>query len=90
MVRLTCDPDNTEGQYAIIVRSDMKGHGLGYLLMGEIIAYGRCARPRAYYRPGAARKQRAMLAMCRELGFDCAPSPDDPGVIDVRLAFDRS
>ena len=88
VVRLTCDPDNTEGQYAIIVRSDVKGHGLGYLLMGEIIAYGR-ARGLARITGQVLRENRAMLAMCRELGFACAPSPEDPGVVDVRLDLDR-
>ena len=41
VVRLICDPDNTKGEFAIIVRSDQKGHGLGYGLMQEMLAWAR-------------------------------------------------
>ena len=41
VVRLICDPDNTQGEFAIIVRSDQKGHGLGYCLMQEMLAWAR-------------------------------------------------
>ena len=41
VVRLICDPDNTQGEFAIIVRSDLKGHGLGYSLMQEMLTWAR-------------------------------------------------
>ena len=41
VVRLICDPNNAKGEFAIIVRSDLKGHGLGYCLMGEMLAWAR-------------------------------------------------
>jgi hypothetical protein len=31
----------------------------------------------------------AMLAMCRQLGFDIAPDPRDPDIYLVRLAIER-
>ena len=47
VVRLSGDPDRIEAEYAIIVRSDLKHHGLGRRLMREILAY---ARSRGYAR----------------------------------------
>ena len=39
VVRAVADPDNVEAEFAIIVRSDMKGQGLGHLLLGKMIGY---------------------------------------------------
>ena len=41
VVRLICDPNNTQGEFAIIVRTDFKGQGLGYALMQEMLAWGQ-------------------------------------------------
>ena len=41
MVRVVADPDYTRGEYAILLRSDLKGHGLGWRLMQHLIAYAR-------------------------------------------------
>ena len=35
------DPDNAKAEFAIIVRTDMKSHGLGRILMERLIAYAR-------------------------------------------------
>ncbi len=83
-VRLTCDPDNEEGEYAVMVRSDLKGRGLGYTLMRAIIGYGRDRGTGAIVGDVLA-ENRAMLTMCRELGFHIAHSPEDPQVRRVRL-----
>jgi acetyltransferase len=40
-VRATADPDNIEAEFAIVVRSDLKGHGLGHLLLDKMIRYLR-------------------------------------------------
>ena len=39
MVRAVIDPDNVDAEFAIIVRSDMKGRGLGHLLMRKMIGF---------------------------------------------------
>jgi acetyltransferase len=39
VVRAVADPDNVEAEFAIIVRSDLKGQGLGHLLLRKMIAY---------------------------------------------------
>ena len=39
VVRAVADPDNVEAEFAVIVRSDLKGRGLGDLLMAKILRY---------------------------------------------------
>ena len=39
VVRAVADPDNIEAEFGIIVRSDLKGRGLGRLLMNKIVDY---------------------------------------------------
>ena len=39
VVRAVIDPDNVEAEFAIIVRSDIKGRGLGHLLMRKMIGF---------------------------------------------------
>ena len=41
VVRAVADPDNREAEFAVIVRSDLKGRGLGDLLMGKLVRYLR-------------------------------------------------
>ena len=41
VVRATADPDNIEAEFAIVVRSDLKGRGLGHLLLDKMIRYLR-------------------------------------------------
>jgi acetyltransferase len=39
VMRAVTDPDNVEAEFAILVRSDLKGHGLGGLLMRKMVDY---------------------------------------------------
>jgi acetyltransferase len=39
VARAAVDPDNLEAEFAIVVRSDLQGRGLGRLLMDKLIAY---------------------------------------------------
>ena len=41
VVRAYADPDNIEAEFAILVRSDWKGHGLGTVLLSKLIRYCR-------------------------------------------------
>jgi RimJ/RimL family protein N-acetyltransferase len=74
------------GEYAVIVRSDLKSHGLGWHLMQTLIAYARkrklqCIQGRVLH------DNATMLNMCEELGFEIHTNPDEPYVCDVRLAL---
>jgi acetyltransferase len=41
VARAVTDPDNVDAEFAVIVRSDLKGRGLGHLLMSTLIAFVR-------------------------------------------------
>jgi acetyltransferase len=66
------------------VRSDVKGRGLGYLLMQMIIEYTR-SEGLKIIEGQVLSENVTMLAMCRELGFEIAIDPQDPDICVVRL-----
>ncbi|MFL6675233.1 MAG: GNAT family N-acetyltransferase [Massilia sp.] len=41
VARAVADPDHAKAEFAVIVRSDLKGQGLGTLLMNALVAYCR-------------------------------------------------
>ena len=82
--RLILDPDCERAEYAVMVRSDLKGRGLGWLLMKKLIAYARSEGIPELY--GHVLKENvSMLQMAGELGFRTEPEPDDISVVLVRL-----
>ncbi|HEX5958182.1 MAG TPA: GNAT family N-acetyltransferase, partial [Hyphomicrobiaceae bacterium] len=82
--RFIADPDYTRGEYAIQVRSDLKGLGLGWMLMQHLINYARAEGLEELY--GCVLVDNGtMLKMCRELGFAIEPAPEDVGVRRVVL-----
>jgi acetyltransferase len=84
VVRLHCDPDHRTGEYAILVRSDCKGIGLGWALMELIIEYAR-KEGLSRIHGQVLRDNASMLGMCRELGFEVVEDRDDPGLVAVSL-----
>jgi acetyltransferase len=84
VARVIVDPDHTAGEYAILVRSDLKGKGLGWLLMKHLIDYARADRiPQLH---GLVLSDNTtMLDMCRELGFEVETDASDQGVRRVVL-----
>jgi len=68
LVRLRDELDEETSEFAILVRSRLKGHGLGWLLMQRIIAYGREKNLRRIY-GDVLIENATMLQMCAELGF---------------------
>jgi len=81
VVRLHLDPDGQGGEYAVIVRSSMKGHGLGWLLMRRMIDYARAIGLRRIHGQVLA-ENTVMLRMCRELGFHVT---NDVSSRDIRV-----
>lgn len=86
-VRLSCDADLMVGEYAILIRSDIKGRGLGYTLMHRIIDYGR-ERKVGKIIGTILRENEPMLTMARDLGFHLEVSKDDTGVMEAELSFE--
>jgi acetyltransferase len=86
VARLHDKADATSGEYAILIRSDLKSHGLGWQLMQLIIAYAR-AKGMGVIEGQVLHENEPMLHMCRELGFEIGEDPDAPYVCNVRLAL---
>ncbi|HML14345.1 MAG TPA: bifunctional acetate--CoA ligase family protein/GNAT family N-acetyltransferase [Xanthobacteraceae bacterium] len=83
-VRLHADANFDRGEYAILVRSDLKGHGLGWTLMQIIIEYARWLGLKSI-EGQVLRENTTMLQMCRELGFSVTSDPDDRDLCIVTL-----
>jgi acetyltransferase len=68
LVRLKDELDEKTAEFAILVRSRLKGHGLGWQLMRRVIDYAKEKGLRRVY--GDVLVENAtMLQMCAELGF---------------------
>ena len=75
-----------DGEYAILVRSRLKGLGLGWLLMTRLIEYARMIGLRQIH--GLVFAENAvMLKMCREFGFKIADDAEERAVKRVTLAL---
>ncbi|WP_029062167.1 GNAT family N-acetyltransferase [Labrenzia sp. DG1229] len=85
VVRLHADPDHQTGEYAVMVRSDLKGVGLGWALMKLIIRYAK-ADGIETVKGEVLKENTSMISMCQALGFTVGTSPDDPGIALVTLA----
>ena len=83
VVRTVSDPDNTVAEFAIIVRSDMKGQGLGHVLTDKIIRYCR-ARGVAEIVGQVLRDNYPMLKLARAAGFHTSVLPGE-GLVEIRL-----
>jgi len=68
LVRLKDELDEKTAEFAILVRSRLKGHGLGWLLMQRVIDYAKEKGMRRVYGDVLAQNT-TMLQMCGELGF---------------------
>ena len=88
VVRLHANANYDAGEFAILVRSDLKGHGLGWLLIHMIIEYAR-SEGIGTIEGQILRENTSMLAMCRDLGFEIMADPNDPGICIAKLALAR-
>jgi acetyltransferase len=83
-VRLHSDSRYETAEYAILLRSDLKGKGLGWALMQLLIDYAGSEGLKSL--SGVVlRENTTMLAMCRELKFDVKSDPRDTSVVIVTL-----
>jgi acetyltransferase len=76
VVRVVCDPDNISAEFAISVRSDLKGKGLGQLLMNRVIRY--CRERGIHEIVGETLSYNtALLALVKPLGFQAQRALDN-------------
>ena len=88
VVRLHDDPDGNNAEFAILVRSHLKGHGLGWLMMKHMIAAAKEKGLKTVHGQVLA-ENHTMLLMCRELGFRVTDDPDERDVKRVTLPLDK-
>lgn len=84
VARYALAPDLKTAEYGVLVRSDLKGRGLGWVLMRHLIDVAR-ARGLSALTGFVLAENGAMLRMCDELGFTRQPHTSDLGVVEVRL-----
>jgi len=84
VVRIHANSEHRSGEYAILVRSDLKGHGLGWMLMELMIEYARAEGLESVHGE-VLQENKTMLQMCRQLGFQITPDADDPAIVIVTL-----
>jgi acetyltransferase len=83
VARAVSDPDNVTAEMAIIVRSDVKGHGLGRILLGKLLTYCRSRGTREVVGEVLIDNHR-MIALARAFCFQILPS-EAPGTFKLRL-----
>jgi N-acetylglutamate synthase-like GNAT family acetyltransferase len=88
VVRLHDDASGDSGEFAILLRSRLKGHGLGWLLMKHMIANAK-AKGLKIVRGQVLNENATMLQMCGELGFHIADDPLERGVKEVALPLEE-
>jgi RimJ/RimL family protein N-acetyltransferase len=84
VARLHRLPHVNTAEFAILVRSDLKGHGLGWILMNLLIEYGQRLRLSAI-EGDVLPDNEMMLKMCAELGFHVSTNPADATLKSVWL-----
>jgi len=82
VARFSAGPDNRAAEFAIAVRSDWKGHGLGHLLMARPIQQARQRRIDGLVGE-VLPENAAMLQLCRKFGSTITINPRDPKLLRV-------
>jgi len=85
VARVVADPDNTSAEFAVTVRSDLKGMGLGGIMMKKLIDYCR-ARGTGEIVGEALPQNSRIVAMVKKLGFEVTIDGEE-GIRKMRLAL---
>lgn len=82
VVRIAADPDNHRAEFALTVRSDLKGRGIGTLMLGRMLDYARERGLKEVFGDVLSENVR-MISVCRDLGFSISPLPESAGIVRV-------
>lgn len=85
VVRAVLDPANQSAEFAIIIRSDLKGKGLGYILFGKLVDYFR-ARGTAEIVGDALAENLGVQKLVRHFGGVVLPH-QEPGMVRLQLSL---
>ncbi|NVM74550.1 acetyl-CoA synthetase (ADP-forming)/acetyltransferase [Duganella sp. SG902] len=83
VVRAVTDPDNQSAEFAIIVRSDLKGRGLGYILFQKLVDYFRARGTREIV-GDALSENGGVQKLIRQFGGVVLPHPE-AGMVRLQL-----
>jgi len=86
VVRATTDPDNEGAEFGILVRSDLKGGGLGRALMQALIDHQR-ARGTQRLLATALTENDRMIGLARDMGFAVRTDAGEPDTVSLELAL---
>lgn len=82
VARASTDPENADTEFAVLVRSDLKGQGLGARLLGKLIRY--CRERGTQRMTGEVLSENTpMLQLARSLGFRIEPK--ERGFLELTL-----
>ncbi|CCO23151.1 bifunctional acetate--CoA ligase family protein/GNAT family N-acetyltransferase [Maridesulfovibrio hydrothermalis] len=83
VVRTSTKPDNSEAEFAILIRSDLKGTGLGSMLFHKIIRYTK--ERRTHWLVGQTLfENKAMQGLSRKFGFVISENYEED-LVEMRL-----
>ncbi len=88
VTRAVSDPDNTDAEFSVLVRSDLKGLGLGRRLLDKMINYAAehgLQRLTGITMPN----NRGMITLARKLGFDVDIQIQD-GIVNLSLTLEKN
>ncbi|WP_332855879.1 bifunctional acetate--CoA ligase family protein/GNAT family N-acetyltransferase [Duganella sp. S19_KUP01_CR8] len=85
VVRAVADADNQSAEFAIIVRSDLKGQGLGYILFQKLVDYFR-SRGTAEIVGDALSENLGVQKLVRHFGGVVLPHPE-AGMVRLQLSL---
>lgn len=87
LARMTADPDNERAEFSILVRSDLKGRGLGKVMLRRLIDYARMRGVKMLWGDVDSGNAR-MLALADELGFRRGRREDrlSPILVELKLS----
>jgi acetyltransferase len=88
VVRLMLDANHEHGEYAVLLRSDLKGQGLGWKLMKYMIEFARTEGIKIV-EGQVISENGPMLSMCQALGFRIEDDPQEHGVKKVVLDLSK-
>jgi len=80
VVRIAADPDNQRAEFAVTVRNDLKGRGIGTLMLRRMLVYAR-DRGISEVFGDILSENSMMLALCRDLDFTTAPLPEGNDIV---------
>jgi acetyltransferase len=84
VARAIADPDNISAEFAIIVRSDLKGYGLGQILMKKLIDYCRSRGTQEIVGEALLDNWR-LVELVKEFDFEISTNPEHSSTLQLKL-----